>query len=82
MSVPCGSLRAAPSPLVTAHLLADGLCNTYDCVQYNMCTVQYTRIAQMGKKEEHGISCHIVLSAHHLHTRPVLSHFLRLVLSP
>lgn len=29
MSVCCGSLRAAPSPLVTAHLLADSSCHTY-----------------------------------------------------
>lgn len=67
MSVSCGSLRAAPSPLLTAHSLADGPCHTYYSTIYSHRTD--------GEKEEHITSCHIVLSLHHLHTRPVLSHF-------
>lgn len=78
MSVCCGSLRAAPSPLVTAHLLADSSCHTY-----------YPNLAEhrWEKERAHSITCHIVrivLSIdHYPHTRPVLSHTsLRLVLSP
>lgn len=69
MSVCCGSLRAAPSPLVTAHLLADSSCHTY-----------YPNLAEhrWEKERAHSITCHIVrivLSIdHHPHTRLVLSH--------